>query len=207
MCVENREFDRITDMKEIPRPCKKELKKYLKEWGTLENYSAQEKSLEKLFKKTYPNNKNLDDILVKVASLITFYGLVIHSPFTVAKHVQKIDVDQLIKKGDLDIVNKIAKVKMRGGNTKNFYSFATKYCSFHNPNKYPIYDSYLEKVLMHFKREDSFSKFKKYDLKKYSEYKRVLLDFIDFYDLGKISLKDLDRYLWQLGKEHFPKNY
>lgn len=29
----------------------------------------------------------------------------------------------------------------------NFYSFASKYCSHHNPLDYPIYDIYVDEVL------------------------------------------------------------
>ena len=36
-------------MLEIPRPCKKEVEKYLKRWDSLENYVLQESSLNKLF--------------------------------------------------------------------------------------------------------------------------------------------------------------
>ena len=43
-------------MKNIPRPCKSEVEKYLNRWDSLENYVLQESSLYKLFHKTYPNN-------------------------------------------------------------------------------------------------------------------------------------------------------
>ena len=31
--------------------------------------------------------------------------------------------------------------------------------------------------------------------------------FSDFYGIDEYNLKDIDRYIWQLGKEYFPKNY
>ncbi|UTW70364.1 hypothetical protein KHA80_07545 [Anaerobacillus sp. HL2] len=46
---------------------------------------------------------------------------------------------------------------MIGEKKKNFYSFATKYCSHHNPLDYPIYDSYVDEVLRHFRNRDGFS--------------------------------------------------
>ena len=45
------------------------------------------------------------------------------------------------------------------GKQKNFYSFATKYCSHHRPYDYAIYDSYVDKVLRHFRNVDGFSDF------------------------------------------------
>jgi hypothetical protein len=38
----------------------------------------------------------------------------------------------------------------------NFYSFATKYCSHHKPEMYPIYDSYVDKMLGYFKKRTIF---------------------------------------------------
>ncbi|ODS39372.1 hypothetical protein BEH94_10640 [Candidatus Altiarchaeales archaeon WOR_SM1_SCG] len=81
--------------------------------------------------------------------------------------------------------------KKEGGNLKiykerNLYSFATKYCSHHKPEDYPIYDSFVEKLLLHFKREDTFYEFRKSDLKKYSAYKNILREFKKFYGLKPI---------------------
>ena len=96
---------------------------------------------------------------------------------------------------------------MSNDKEKNFYSFATKYCSHHNPIEYPIYDGYVEKILLHFYKQDNFSNFKKDDLKDYKKFKQTLLDFKKYYDIDEYNLKDIDRYIWQLGKEYLPKKY
>jgi len=190
----------------IPNPSKSEVTRYLEKWNSFENYVLQESSLFKLFTKTYPFNTGLDEVLIKVCTLNDFYSTNIFSPFTVAKHIAALKIDDDLKNGDLNIVNKIATIKMNGGKVKNFYSFATKYCSHHQPTVYPIYDSYVEKVLIFFKKRDSFSDFSVQDLKSYSAFRKVLLDFQTFYHLEDFNLKQIDQYLWQLGKEYFPKN-
>ena len=193
-------------MKNIPRPCKSEVEKYLNRWDSLENYVLQESSLYKLFHKTYPNNNDINDILIKASSLNDFYSTNIFSIFPVAKHILKLDIDKRLKSGDTTLVNDIANVTI-GGINKHFYSFATKYCSHHNADDFPIYDSFVEKVLLHFKKIDKFDKFTASDLKNYSKFKNVLISFKKYYDIDKYSLKDIDRYLWQLGKEYIPKKY
>lgn len=35
----------------------------------------------------------------------------------------------------------------------------------------------------------------------------ILIDFRAFYGLDKFSLKQINQYVWQLGKDYFPKNY
>ncbi|HEM3638350.1 TPA: hypothetical protein U1C32_001530 [Streptococcus suis] len=188
------------------KPCQSEVEKYLSRWDSLENYVLQENALDKLFFTTYPKNDDIDDILIKVSALNDFYSTNIFSVFPVAKHILSLSIDEAIKNADESIVNKIALVNMNG-KVINFYSFATKYCSHHFPNDYPIYDTYVEKVLVTLNKRDRFSNFRKVDLKDFSIFKSVVIDFKSFYNLNDYSLKDIDRYIWQLGKEYYPNNY
>jgi len=191
----------------IIKPSDAVINGYLKKWDSLENYVLQESSLKKLFSQTYPLNVEMDDVLIKVCSLNDFYSTNIFSPFIVAKHIVSLKIDDRLKNNDLGLVNDIAKIKVNENKEINFYSFATKYCSHHKPKVYPIYDSFVEKLLMHFKKEDEFYKFKKSDLRNYSDYRNILVEFQKFYGLEKYNLKEIDKYLWQAGKEYFPKNY
>lgn len=191
-------------MTEIPTPSKEEVYKYIKKWETLENYVNQENSLKKLFVDLIPENKLLEDILIKVSTLNDFYSTNIFSVFPVAKHILELDIDERLKVGDLSLVNDIADVKELD---RTFYSFATKYCSHHNPEVFPIYDNYVLRVLVHFKKIDHFSKFTRNDLKNYIRFNEVLDEFAKFYELENYSKKDLDRYLWLVGKEYFKRNY
>lgn len=193
-------------MIEIPTPCKEEVIKYLELWDSKENYVLQERSLDKLFFYTYPNNTAIEEILIKASSLNDFYSTNIYSIFPVAKHILNLNIDERLKNGDETLVDDIAKVIING-KEKHFYSFATKYCSHHFPIIYPIYDSYVEKVLLYFNKKDSFSSFKKEDLKNYKKFKEILINFKKFYKIEEYNLKDIDRYLWQLGKTYFLKKY
>lgn len=190
----------------IPKPCDREVKKYLDLWNSLDNYVLQERSINKLFIETFPNNTKIEDILIKASTLNDFYSTNIFSIFPVAKHILSLDIDERLEKGDATLVSEIANIEING-KQKMFYSFATKYCSHHNQEDFPIYDTYIDRVLMYFKRVDKFEKFKKSDLENYSIYKNILLKFAEFYSITSYDLKDLARYLWQLGKEYFPKKY
>lgn len=193
-------------MKNIPRPNKDEVIKYLNLWNSLENYVLQESSLDKLFFKTYSDNRDINDILIKASSLNDFYSTNIFSIFPVAKHILELNVDERLKIGDESLISDIANITING-KQRNLYSFATKYCSHHQPILFPIYDSYVEKILMYFNKQDKFYDFKREDLKDYSKFKNILIEFKKFYKIDEYNLKDIDRYLWQLGKEYFPKKY
>lgn len=60
---------------------------------------------------------------------------------------------------------------------------------------------------MYYKKKDGFSLFSLPDLKNYKRFKNILLEFRGFYGLQKYNIKEIDKYLWQLGKEYFPKNF
>ena len=189
-----------------PRPSVSEVNKYLNEWKNLEGYTSQEKALKKLFLKFAPGNSEISDILLKASCLNDFYSTNIFAIYPVAKHILSIkDLDKRLKSGDIELVRELGEVTI-GGKEKYFYSFATKYCSHHNPIDFPIYDSYVEQVLLYFNKVDKFSEFKRKDLKNYRKFKEILIDFQRFYKLERFSLKELDRYLWLLGKEFFPKS-
>jgi len=139
---------------DVLRPSCEEVDRYLLAREQLENYALQESALNKLFYQTYPDNKDIDDVLVKVSVLNDFYSTNIFSPFKVAKHIIDLDIDERLAAGDVALVNEIARVDMDNGTVKNFYSFATKYCSHHKPLDYPIYDSYVDKLLCYFRDID-----------------------------------------------------
>ncbi|HQM85688.1 MAG TPA: hypothetical protein PLD55_13505 [bacterium] len=189
------------------KPSPAVIDEYLKKWDSLDSYVMQESSLKKLFTKTYPLNNDMDEILIKVCSLNDFYSTNIFSPFKVAMHIRNIEFDKRLKENDLGLVNELANVQVNEEKKINFYSFATKYCSHHKPETYPIFDSYVEKLLLYFKKEYNFSNFRKTDLKQFIRYREILEDFRRYFGLDRYNLKEIDKYLWQAGKEYFPRKY
>lgn len=172
----------------------------------MENYGLQEKSLDLLFHQLCPKNNKIEEILLKVSALNDFYSTNIFDTYSVAKHILSCDIDNALDDNKIDLVDIISPVTIKG-KTRNFYSFSSKYCSHHKPEIYPIYDSYVEKMLMHFKKTDKFRKFKKEDLKSYSRFIEVIEGFKSYYDLNEFSLREIDIYLWLAGKQYFPNKY
>lgn len=174
-----------------PKPGISEVTKYLKEWKKLEKYTSQERALNKLFLELLPGNSEITDILLKASCLNDFYSTNIFAIHSVAEHILSVkDLDKRLKSGDINLVSELEEVKI-GDNKRYFYSFATKYCSHHNPIAFPIYDSYVEKVLVYFNKVDKFSSFKRKDLKDYRKFKGGLLDFQRYYKLERFNLKKL----------------
>ncbi len=188
----------------IPKPCEESISKYLDKWDASEKYVCEDSALYKLFHVHCPENRDIESILLKVSVLNDFYSTRIYNSkiFPTAKHILNINnIDSRLKSGDLTLVNDIAETKF-----KRFYSFASKYCSHHNPDKFPIYDSYVGKMLVHYRTVDKFHKFKNKDLKSYPKFVESIEALRGFYGVKQSSIRDLDRFLWQAGKQYFTKN-
>ena len=75
-----------------------------------------------------------------------------------------------------------------------------------------LYFRWLETVpgLKHKKYIENYGyvgNFSQTDLKDYAGFKSILEGFQKRYKLEAFSLKQIDQYIWQLGKEFFPKKY
>ena len=191
--------------KDLPQgyvPSVKDAEWFLEYWKNLPSYSNQEKALDKLFMGICKRNDNIEDILIKCSSLNDFYSTNIFDIHTVAQHILSLKIDERLVNGDFSLVDEISHVEVNG-KVHTFYSFATKYCSNHNPERYAIYDSYVEKVLVSMNSRDQFMNFKQEELKVYETYMNAIDAFRKRYGLTQYNIKKLDQYLWQLGKWYF----
>lgn len=184
-------------------PCKEEVKKYLDVWDKNTRLVESEKAIRKVFEE-YPKNNDLSEILIKASTLNTLYSTNIFSILPVAENILDLNIDEKLKNGETDIVNKIGKIKKFD---KNFYSFASKYCCHHNQDEYPIYDYYVERCLVYFNRKENFYDFTKKELRDYDTFKNVVIAFKEHFKLRDFSLRDIDKYLYSLGKENFKRYY
>lgn len=191
-------------------PTEELIKQYIDKFELDERYKYGDSAIIKLFE-AFPNNTTLEDIILKVSVINGLYSTSIYSVFRLAQHILECDIDEKIKEGNPKAVHQIAtghNIRTRKNNTEiNFYSFATKYCNWHNQRKYPIYDGFVEKTLMTYKKQDKFSEFKKKDLKNFENFYQVILDFMKYYNIDDKNMKDIDKFLWIYGKEKFPPNY
>ncbi len=195
---------------QLHTPTNNLIESYIKKFNNDERYYPADQAITNLFN-AFPNNIELEDILLKISVLNDLYSTNILGTFAMAKHIKKLQIDDALRKGDPYVVNRIAighNIRVSKTNKElNFYSFATKYCNWHNLENYAIYDSFVEKILLAYKRADKFTNFTKLDLKEFPIFKRVIQDFIGFYGLNGHNLKEIDKFLWMYGKEVFPAKY
>ena len=186
----------------LERPSAALIEQYIEKYNADEKYSSIDSSLKMLFEK-FPKNTSLDEVLLKATAVNSLYNTNIYDVFPVAKHIVALKVDDDLQKHIADVVQRIARLRTNKGEI-NFYSFATKYCSWHEPVAYPIYDSFVEKILVEYQKEFDFFSFSKSDLRDYPRFIEVLEKFLAAFGLSGVSLKELDKFLWFYAKELFP---
>jgi hypothetical protein len=183
---------------------------YIGKFNNDKRYLLADRAIINLFH-VFPENKKLEDILLKISVINDLYSTNIFGTFILAKHILQLNIDNGLENADPTIVSKIAIghgiSKPKGSGDRNFYSFATKYCNWHNKDAYPIYDNFVEKILIAYRNQDNFSNFKNSDLKDFRRFKEIIASFRLNYCLTKHNLKEIDKFLWIYGKTKFPNSY
>lgn|SRR5574344_456322 len=170
-----------------------------------DNYGPENKLITSCLRK-FPYNTDIDIVAMKI-------GLIdITNSTHLSQHKSKINmcefseriakipnIDERLKNGDPEVVNEIAK-----SNGKiNLFSFATKYCCYHNRNlygkdDYSILDNVLKEYLPRYFHDVTKSQIQKwqnsYDYKSYNDYITKKLD-----ELGitiEFRKRKFDHFVW-----------
>lgn len=191
---------------------KKDAESVLNAYDTMKSYSIQEDLLQSLMK-DYPDHSNKNAVEVKVKLLNLFYSTGIQATNAMTENILSInDIDKRLAKGDISLIEEIATLKFKKSTRYN-YSFATKYCAYHQPELYPIYDSIVADTLTSFFEKGLLSKYKlvnsKSDdpnsftkgefalrLKKYQFFTKLYRYFMEEFDLLDFTYRQVDWYIW-----------
>ena len=164
-----------------------------------------EHALEALFSQFRENNDPAH-VLLKATTLNDFYSTQIPlyskripTVFEVANHIVKLGIDSRLGLGSSDLVYDIAKTEAPNKGVHYNYSFATKYCNWHRPDFYPIYDSRVEEYLWYSQNVGWIGPFQRQDLKKYQRFKEIVTKFRDSFLPERFTYKQIDKFLYYEG--------
>lgn len=193
---------------EIPRPSRALVDSYLLEWDKTPGYYQPDEALRVLFSCTYPCNQSIDDIIIKVSALNSIYHTRIINTYPIAERILAVkDIDRKLQEGAEDLVGEIMHVTYSSGREIDHYSFATKYCCFHNPEAYPIFDSFVGRALWFYRQKENFYPFMRKELAEYPKFKNIIRKFQEHFGLGMYSPRDFDKFFWQYAQKYFPDKY
>lgn len=185
-------------------------------------YDVQEYVLQNLVRK-YPDHKLYEAVATKVKLLNLFYSTGILAVDAMAENIMSIkNIDELLheKVAVPHLVEAISRLSLDKGERIN-YSFATKYCALHQPDKYPIFDSIVEAIFVKLMQDGNLPPYQYKTKKKevstdvymtleefrlklhdYASFIQIYDSFMQAYGLkGKLSYREVDWYLWGSFKE------
>ncbi len=160
-----------------------------------DDYADADAALELVFK-TWPANTSLPEVLTKVVTLNRLYSTSVFDVHGVAKHLLQLNIDEALRAGDRKLVSRIATFTLSNGKLRNNYSFATKYCAWHNPDAFQIYDSRVDEAMWHYKKHHGFADFRRYDLGDYARFMQIMDQFIEHFGLHAFTRRQIDKFLW-----------
>ncbi len=146
--------------------------------------------------KKYPANTDENEVILKISA--TPHGdldKLIKSRSSVAKHIISLQIDGPLRDKDEKIVNAIARFE-HDYQHYNLYSFATRYCNYHFPDEYPIYDTHAEKILTAYFAKIKEQKLDEQEITYFPLFKKRMLILRDELKLEKYNFKELDKFIW-----------
>ncbi len=190
-----------------------------------------EEALHLLFSETFPVGSSKEATLIKVTCLNEYYSTRLNSNLprsaasvaggrrltadilTMAEHVFNLEstrsLGNLIQDGNPEAVELIREIPEKDGiKFRDAYSFATKYCSWHNPEQYPIVDGYSKAMVYYLSRYltdelANFEKIKQGDLLTYGAFCQLYLNLKEWINNtiaheshDTYGTKDIDKVFW-----------
>ena len=176
----------------------------------LELYSEENELNENFLKlfKTFNDDKKKYDVLIKVAALNKIYSTAIVNINPVVKQINEISRSAESNPKTIteyvELVDKISKVNWTNSKGENFernnLSFASKYIHFSSNYKTPIYDSYIWIIIKGYLGQKNNEKISFENPKNFKEFYTVFEKFKIDLGLEHSSNYDIDKFLWQYGK-------
>lgn len=187
---------------EPKKPTKTLVEKYLAVYNEDPRYMHEDPlqcRLKDLFRGDY------EDILLVVVTLDRLFNTHVHDVYRMADHIykRKDEILPAIEQGRPEAVGMIAsghEIGRSGRKESVFYSFATKFCYFLNPNDYPIFDNYVEKMLKAYNRQFGFCVNTWSDIRDYAVFKARVQAFAAYFGLH-FTFREIDKFLWYYGSQ------
>lgn len=190
-------------MTTLQKPTKSTLNNYIKLFDT--EYSRTEAYLFDLFQKYFPDNNSPEQVMIKVFAINLLYKTYIRWLPAVVTHILQCDIDNMLRNNDINAVHVLTPVKFKT-KTKHLKSFATKYCSFHKPDIFPLFDSNASYALYKYNKIYKFSPHvTRTSLLSYENYIETINSFRTYFNIENYNYKNIDKYLWKYGKELLDK--
>jgi hypothetical protein len=173
----------------LPDPTPLLIIRAIEEFDRDDRYGPADQILTRIFG-DFPSNRHFEHVLLKVVLLNSLYSTNIYATTDMSRHILSLGVDDRLASGAPDLVEAVSTITVKGIKRRH-YSFSTKFCSWHRPELYPIFDSLVAGVLRQYRDRDRFASFAQADLRDYAKYRSAIVSFRSHYGLTEFSFKEV----------------
>lgn len=144
------------------------------------------------FYKAHFSNSEIDDVVLKISMLKYHAVSYIKSNIQhIASGIVDLNIDQELRDGEPRVVPELMTIFKGQQNKPVFFSFCSAYCNAHNPEAYPIYNSFVGCLLCcttHTSTEQSLNDYALFKSK--IDYTKNMLN------LSPLNYQEFDKFLW-----------
>ena len=145
-------------------------------------------------------NTDLENVILKIAALNNHVVTQNNLELTIARHIISINPDPRLTNGDTSVVNELVPVDIR--QEFQCYSFATRYCSWHFPNLYPVYDELIEQTVSEYFKLSKGTVPDHDQFLEYSTFSQLIDEFIKDLHID-LDYLELDKFNWLYADQFF----
>jgi len=182
-----------------------------KKYKEVNNTGLNDDFMKQVFK-DHPSHRRLYDVAVKVIAVAQVYKATVYDHSKMAHHICRLkNLKSMISDGEGAAVEAVrfghGIIWEKSRKEIDFYSFSTKYCHWSNPNRYPMYDQYVQRAVREIRERTSYDFAKGDFFKDYIAF-RGQLDMLKFIIISPFyrksswgyGYKELDEALWVYGR-------
>lgn len=147
----------------------------------------------------FPYNTDPSHVLLKVVVVNDLYGAGLPRKYIepITRHITGLHIDAAIAEGKAAVVDDIINC---AGLKEKYFSFASKFCSWHNPTAYPIYDRNVDECLWHYNGRYRFVTYNRGNYS-YVQFVAIVNALRNRFCLKEVTFKKLDKALWHFGDQ------
>ncbi len=175
------------------------LRKYWDKFSAEEGFFESDHRNLRFFQEN-PHNTDHETISLKISDVNDQELAHANAELVMANHIQSLTIDEALSKGEAEIVPRIAHLRFQG-EKRNFLSFASRYCNYHRPEIYPIYDAISRQLLEIFIKGFSYSKIKPAEIEDYTRFKPAMENLMHSLELPVKHFQELDSFFWCHSRE------
>lgn len=121
-----------------------------------QEYLERQEQVRQLFEENRVNQNQMYHVLLKIRAIDNLYGTNTHNKNDLAERISHIhDIDDRLREGDITLIHDIADLMHNNGQeiTDEQFTFASRFCTLHQPELFPLYDALMAKTIVILRKE------------------------------------------------------